>query len=573
MELNEIKSQLASLMNFGKISVSSGAGSDAFAQMLNNGTEAERPEVRENDRAAAAAKADRSERREVRSDDKSPVADKKNKPAKNDNRKADDKVETSADGAVNAPREDAQAQQNEKVSRPESESTAVEDVPAADAPVVDAAPENAGDEGGELTVSVLVSLADLSMMGTINVINPKTGEMVQMTGAELAAQLAGDDSVQVLMSTPQNGEPVFKIQPADTAQNMMTSQPVETDGAIDVSAFAPVDDADAVELNMEAVKAQVQDKAVKKDLSAQGLADDLADGKVSEQAAKLSEVIGRENKADVKVSVHEEKIAQLSAKDLLADAGSVDEAITISSKPAAVSAQNAAETLQSQGSQPAAGNGNNVQNLNVAPAFNAAVSAASETGAANMPAAANAEVSSAGLGTTATVAGGEFVRAAKADAASENGQTSFRDVYKGMSREVVEQVKVNITKSAVKGIDKIDISLKPEDLGHIEIKMQIGKDGKLQAHIISTRPETMEALQKEMQSLEKAFNDAGFQTDEGSLSFSFRDGNRANQNQERENGLRSFIGDIFEKEAGNDLLGDAFQNQSWNGTTGLNIRV
>lgn len=573
MELNEIKSQLASLMNFGKISVSSGAGSDAFAQMLNNGTEAERPEVRENDRAAAAAKADRSERREVRSDDKSPVADKKNKPAKNDNRKADDKVETSADGAVNAPREDAQAQQNEKASRPESESAAVEDVPAADAPVVDAAPENAGDEGGELTVSVLVPLADLSMMGMINVINPETGEMVQMTGAELAARLAGDDSVQVLMSTPQNGEPVFKIQPADTAQNMMASQPVETDGAIDVSAFASVDDADAVELNMEAVKAQVQDKAVKKDLSAQGLADDLADGKVSEQAAKLSEVIGRENKAEVKVSVHEEKIAQLSAKDLLADAGSVDEAITISSKPAAVSAQNAAETLQSQGSQPAAGNGNNVQNLNVAPAFNAAVSAASETGVANMPAAANAEVSSAGLGTTATVAGGEFVRAAKADAASENGQTSFRDVYKGMSREVVEQVKVNITKSAVKGIDKIDISLKPEDLGHIEIKMQIGKDGKLQAHIISTRPETMEALQKEMQSLEKAFNDAGFQTDEGSLSFSFRDGNQAGRNQERENGLRSFIGDIFEKEAGNDLLGDAFQNQSWNGTTGLNIRV
>jgi flagellar hook-length control protein FliK len=573
MELNEIKSQLASLMNFGKISVSSGAGSDAFAQMLNNGTEAERPEVRENDRAAAAAKADRSDRREVHSADKSPVADKKNKPAKNDNRKADNKVDASAGGAVDAPREDVQTQQKEEVFRPEGESTAVEDVPAAEVPAVDAAPENAGDEGGELTVSVLVPLADLSMMGMINVINPETGEMVQMTGAELAAQLAGDDSVQVLMSTPQNGEPIFKIQPADTAQNMMTSQPVETDGAIDVSAFAPVDDADAVELNMEAVKAQVQDKAVKKDLSAQGLADDLADGKVSEQAAKLSEVIGRENKAEVKVSVHEEKIAQLSAKDLLADAGSVDEAITISSKPAAVSAQNAAETLQSQGSQPAAGNGNNVQNLNVAPAFNAAVSAASETGVANMPAAANAEVSSAGLGTTATVAGGEFVRAAKADAASENGQTSFRDVYKGMSREVVEQVKVNITKSAVKGIDKIDISLKPEDLGHIEIKMQIGKDGKLQAHIISTRPETMEALQKEMQSLEKAFNDAGFQTDEGSLSFSFRDGNQANQNQERENGLRSFIGDIFEKEAGNDLLGDAFQNQSWNGTTGLNIRV
>ena len=60
MELNEIKSQLASLMNFGKISVSSGTGSDAFAQMLNRGTEAGRPEVRESGRAAAAAKDDRS---------------------------------------------------------------------------------------------------------------------------------------------------------------------------------------------------------------------------------------------------------------------------------------------------------------------------------------------------------------------------------------------------------------------------------------------------------------------------------------------------------------------------------
>ena len=84
MELNEIKSQLASLMNFGKISVSSGTGtgSDAFAQMLNRGTEAGRPEVRESDRAAAAAKDDRSDRREVRSADKSPVADKKKQAGK-----------------------------------------------------------------------------------------------------------------------------------------------------------------------------------------------------------------------------------------------------------------------------------------------------------------------------------------------------------------------------------------------------------------------------------------------------------------------------------------------------------
>ena len=30
---------------------------------------------------------------------------------------------------------------------------------------------------------------------------------------------------------------------------------------------------------------------------------------------------------------------------------------------------------------------------------------------------------------------------------------------------------------------------------------------------------------------------------------------------------------LFEKEASNDLLPEAFQNQTWDGTTGLNIRV
>lgn len=551
MELNEVKSQLAGLMNFGRISVSSGVGNDAFAQMLNFGAEDGRAEVRENDRTAAEAKSGCSERREVRSDDKSSASDRKVKSAKNNKRKVVDKDDVSPDGVARVSREDMQSRQNEKVSCPDGEDV-----------VGGVVSDNAGDESEKMSDSARVPLSDLSMMGVIDVVNSETGEMVRMTGAELSARLAGNDSVQILMSTSQNGEPVFKIQPASAAQNVMTAQVAEADGGVDAGAFVPVDDAGVIDLNAEAVN---------KEALTQNFADDLAGGKAGEQEVKLSEVIGRESKVDVKVSVHEEKIAQLSARDLLADVGSVDEAITVSSKPAAVSAQNVAEMSQSQGSWSAVGD--DVQNLIVAPVFNAAVSSVSEAGMANVSAAANAEMGSAGLGTTVTVVSGEFVRAAKADVASENGQTSFRDVYKGMGREAVEQVKVNITKSAVKGIDKIDISLKPEDLGHVEIKMQIGRDGKLQAHIISTRPETMEALQKEMQSLEKAFNDAGFQTDEGSLSFSFRDGNQANQNQERENGLRSFIGDMFEKEAGNDLLADAFQNQSWDGTAGLNIRV
>ena len=108
-------------------------------------------------------------------------------------------------------------------------------------------------------------------------------------------------------------------------------------------------------------------------------------------------------------------------------------------------------------------------------------------------------------------------------------------------------------------------------MGHIEIKMQISKDGKLQAHIISSRAETMDMLQKDMSSLEKAFNDAGFNTDEGSFSFSFREKNNEQNNQEA---LRNFLGEILEQDTANsDILTDMASGEHWDGKSALNIRV
>ena len=107
---------------------------------------------------------------------------------------------------------------------------------------------------------------------------------------------------------------------------------------------------------------------------------------------------------------------------------------------------------------------------------------------------------------------------------------------------------------------------------HIEIKMQLSKDGKLHAHIIASRPETMEILQKDMQILQKAFADAGFQTDDNSLSFAYNDNSQAWQQQrEEENGLRQFMGNIFEQDSGNDNL--PLSEIAWDGKSALNIRV
>lgn len=413
---------------------------------------------------------------------------------------------------------------------------------AEDAPAVsdEAAPESGMAEGTE------ISLDALALMGTVTVVNPATGETFQTTGAELAAQLAdaGVQSVSVLPG--EEGQPlvapvVENAPEADAFQNIVAAMKKTQ------AENAPVVDADAV----------AADAASDQDILAQ-------------QVAKLGEAVGEDRKVKVEVSVKEEKIADAVDGGLVKNAKLSDETLSavVESKDAVKG--NPLTEVKTPAQQAAAQNQIREMPLTMTAGAvsNAAAAAADDTAAV----AVSAETGSVTLAHAGTV-GGEMLANAKASAANDSSSTSFHDVYKGMGKEVVDQIKVNITKSAVKGVDKIEIQLKPEDLGHIEVKMQIGKDGKLQAHIVASRPETAEILQKEIGNLQKAFNEAGFQTDEGSLSFSFRDDGQAGQNQERNN-LRNFIGDVLEQETAMDAaVGDLFAGTAWDGKNGLNIRV
>lgn len=306
------------------------------------------------------------------------------------------------------------------------------------------------------------------------------------------------------------------------------------------------------------------------------------DESVALQALVLDEKISSDKPVKVAVEVKEEK-ASVAADDgliqntvELADAiqasADVDAEGAIGQKefkiPEHVVRLASADNAQS-GAPVAAPNVNNAAYAvvnNAALAADTADIASAKIGAEVSGVSGISNAASSGAAHSA-VMGNEFAQVAKNEAGTQTADTSLRDVYKGMSKEVVEQVKVNITKSAVKGADKIDIQLKPEDLGHIQIKMQI-KDGKVQAHIVASRPETMDILQKEVQNLEKAFNDAGFETDEGSLTFSFSEGNQAGHESEENTKLRSFIGEMLDGETSEDMA-----NDNWTYSGGLNIRV
>jgi flagellar hook-length control protein FliK len=86
-------------------------------------------------------------------------------------------------------------------------------------------------------------------------------------------------------------------------------------------------------------------------------------------------------------------------------------------------------------------------------------------------------------------------------------------------RPLTDQIAVQIRKAVDQGVDKIRIQLRPAELGRVEIKLEIGMDGRVAAHVIAERPETMELLQRDARGLQQALQDAGLRTDSGSLSF------------------------------------------------------
>jgi flagellar hook-length control protein FliK len=102
----------------------------------------------------------------------------------------------------------------------------------------------------------------------------------------------------------------------------------------------------------------------------------------------------------------------------------------------------------------------------------------------------------------------------------------------GVPHGAADQVSVQLGKAVPGKNDHMVINLKPIELGSVEVRLDFGTDGKVQASIMAERPETLEMLQKDQRTLERALNDAGLQTDPGSLSFNLKgQGQGGNQRQ------------------------------------------
>ena len=85
-------------------------------------------------------------------------------------------------------------------------------------------------------------------------------------------------------------------------------------------------------------------------------------------------------------------------------------------------------------------------------------------------------------------------------------------------------IALQMARNLQKGISRFDIRLDPPEMGRIDVRMEIRKDGQVVAHMSVERPETLDLLQRDARALQQALNNAGLQTDSDSLNFSLKDG-------------------------------------------------
>ncbi|NND50242.1 MAG: flagellar hook-length control protein FliK [Rhizobiales bacterium] len=86
----------------------------------------------------------------------------------------------------------------------------------------------------------------------------------------------------------------------------------------------------------------------------------------------------------------------------------------------------------------------------------------------------------------------------------------------------VRTIAVHIANRLAEGQRAFQIRLDPPELGRIDIRMDIARDGQMTAQLTVDRPETLDALSRDARALERALQAAGLELEEGALEFHLR---------------------------------------------------
>ncbi|WP_155908218.1 flagellar hook-length control protein FliK [Asticcacaulis sp. YBE204] len=116
--------------------------------------------------------------------------------------------------------------------------------------------------------------------------------------------------------------------------------------------------------------------------------------------------------------------------------------------------------------------------------------------------------------------------------------------------ENIATLSAQITRKVGQKTTTFDMELRPTDMGRVEVKLEIGTDGKLSAALNFDSPMTESQFRDRQDDLRRQLEQAGFQLEDGALSFSSREqGQRREHTQaDTDTNTNSLIGAQIEAE-------------------------
>jgi len=89
---------------------------------------------------------------------------------------------------------------------------------------------------------------------------------------------------------------------------------------------------------------------------------------------------------------------------------------------------------------------------------------------------------------------------------------------------------MEIVATANSGKSRFEIRLDPADLGRIDVRIDVDRNGQVTSHLTVERPETLSMLRQDANQLQRALDNAGLSTGNSGLQFSLRDQSQQGHN-------------------------------------------
>jgi chemotaxis protein MotD len=137
----------------------------------------------------------------------------------------------------------------------------------------------------------------------------------------------------------------------------------------------------------------------------------------------------------------------------------------------------------------------------------------------------------------------------------------------------IQHVASEMASRVQRGHTRFEIRLDPPELGRIDVRIEVDADGKVHSRLMVEKSETLDLLKADQRALERALQDAGFKSDQNSLSFSLKDDRGGQQKFAEQRFLRQMPTPAEPAKEPARLVADIAYRAPSRGPGGIDMRI